>query len=64
MEHITQKYGSTQDQVQRNQEAIAARGEQLGFHFDMNKRAASTTPSMRIACCIGRKSRVAASRRP
>ena len=39
MEHITQKYGSTQDQVVRNQEAIAARGEQLGFHFDMNKRA-------------------------
>lgn len=39
MEHITQKYGSTQDQVQRNREAIAARGEQLGFHFDMNKRS-------------------------
>ena len=39
MEHITQKYGSTQDQVVRNQEAIAARGAQLGFQFDMNKRA-------------------------
>jgi predicted DsbA family dithiol-disulfide isomerase len=39
MEHITQKYGSTEDQVVRNREAIAARGEQLGFHFDMNKRS-------------------------
>jgi predicted DsbA family dithiol-disulfide isomerase len=39
MEHITQKYGSTQEQVVRNREAIAARGAQLGFHFDMNKRA-------------------------
>jgi len=39
MEHITEKYGSTEDQVTRNREAIAARGEQLGFHFDMNKRS-------------------------
>jgi predicted DsbA family dithiol-disulfide isomerase len=39
MEHITQKYGSTQEQVMRNREAIAARGAQLGFHFDMDKRA-------------------------
>jgi len=39
MEHITQKYGSTADQVARNREAIAARGEQLGFHFDMSKRS-------------------------
>ncbi len=39
MEHITQKYGSTEDQVVRNREAIAARGEQLGFHFGMNKRS-------------------------
>jgi len=39
MEHITEKYGSSQDQVMRNREAIAARGEALGFHFDMHKRA-------------------------
>lgn len=39
LEHITRKYGSTQDQVRSNQEAIAARGAQLDFHFDMNKRA-------------------------
>jgi predicted DsbA family dithiol-disulfide isomerase len=39
MEHITEKYGSSQDQVLRNQEAIATRGSQLGFRFDMAKRA-------------------------
>jgi predicted DsbA family dithiol-disulfide isomerase len=39
LEHITNKYGSSEEQVRRNQEAIAARGAQLGFNFDMNKRA-------------------------
>src|SRR3954468_14280711 len=38
-EHITQKYGSSQEQVLRNREAIAARGAQLGFNFDMARRA-------------------------
>ena len=38
MEHITEKYGSSEDEVMRNREAIAARGAQLGFHFDMQKR--------------------------
>ena len=38
MEHITEKYGSTQEQVMRNREAIASRGAQLGFTFDMAKR--------------------------
>lgn len=38
MEHITEKYGSTQEQVLRNRETIAARGAQLGFTFDMAKR--------------------------
>jgi predicted DsbA family dithiol-disulfide isomerase len=38
MEHVTQKYGSTPDQVMRNREAIKARGAQLGFVFDMDKR--------------------------
>src|SRR4051794_30065640 len=39
LEHITKKYGSSQEQVRRNQEAIAARGAQLGFNFDMTRRA-------------------------
>jgi predicted DsbA family dithiol-disulfide isomerase len=38
MEHITEKYGSTAEQVKRNQESIAARGAQFGFVFDMDRR--------------------------
>jgi predicted DsbA family dithiol-disulfide isomerase len=38
-EHIAQKYGSTPDQLARNQEAIRARGAALGFTFDMDKRS-------------------------
>jgi predicted DsbA family dithiol-disulfide isomerase len=38
MEHVTEKYGSTPEQVMRNREAIKARGAQLGFVFDMDKR--------------------------
>jgi predicted DsbA family dithiol-disulfide isomerase len=34
-----QKYGSTPEQLQRNQEAIRARGAELGFTFDMGKRS-------------------------
>lgn len=36
--HIARKYGSTADQVARNQEMIRARGAELGFVFDMSKR--------------------------
>ena len=38
MEHITEKYGSSPEQVVRNREAIRARGAELGFVFDMDKR--------------------------
>lgn len=38
-EHLAQKYGSTREQLLRNQEAIRARGEALGFTFDMGKRS-------------------------
>jgi predicted DsbA family dithiol-disulfide isomerase len=38
IEHITQKYGSTPEQTERNREAIRARGAELGFTFDMQKR--------------------------
>jgi len=38
-EHLVQKYGSTPEQLQRNQEAIRARGAELGFTFDMGKRS-------------------------
>jgi predicted DsbA family dithiol-disulfide isomerase len=38
-EHIAQKYGSTPEELQRNQEAIRARGAALGFTFNMDKRS-------------------------
>jgi predicted DsbA family dithiol-disulfide isomerase len=38
-EHLAQKYGSTREQLVRNQEAIRARGAELGFTFDMSKRS-------------------------
>jgi len=38
IEHITQKYGSTPEQIALNQQGIEARGRELGFTFDMGKR--------------------------
>ncbi|HEU4603538.1 MAG TPA: DsbA family oxidoreductase [Steroidobacteraceae bacterium] len=38
IEHLQQKYGSTPEQLVRNQEAIRERGAALGFTFDMEKR--------------------------
>ncbi len=38
-EHIAQKYGSTPEQLAQNQEAIRARGAELGFTFNMDKRS-------------------------
>lgn len=39
VEHIEQKYGSTREQIERSQEGIRTRGAELGFTFDMDKRA-------------------------
>ena len=39
VEHLAQKYGSTREQLLRNQEAIRARGAELGFTFEMGKRS-------------------------
>jgi predicted DsbA family dithiol-disulfide isomerase len=38
LEHLTQKYGATREQMQQNQETIRARGEEVGFKFDMDRR--------------------------
>jgi predicted DsbA family dithiol-disulfide isomerase len=38
-EHLVQKYGSTPEQLRHNQEAIRARGAELGFTFHMGKRS-------------------------
>lgn len=38
VEHLTGKYGITPEQAAQNGEAIRARGAQLGFVFDMDRR--------------------------
>src|SRR3989344_789857 len=38
-EHLQEKYGSTPEQLERNREAIAARGADLGFTFGKGKRS-------------------------
>jgi predicted DsbA family dithiol-disulfide isomerase len=38
LEHIAEKYGTTPDQIESNQETIRARGAEVGFQFDMDKR--------------------------
>jgi predicted DsbA family dithiol-disulfide isomerase len=39
VEHLGHKYGSTPEQLVKNQEAIRQRGAALGFTFDMTKRS-------------------------
>ncbi|TCS36256.1 putative DsbA family dithiol-disulfide isomerase [Paucimonas lemoignei] len=38
-EHLAEKYGLPPEQLERNREAIRARGEQVGFAFNMDKRS-------------------------
>ena len=38
-EHLHEKYGATPEQSQKNREAIAERGAQLGFTFNLDKRS-------------------------
>jgi predicted DsbA family dithiol-disulfide isomerase len=38
VEHLTQKYGTTAAEQERNREAIRQRGAELGFVFDTQKR--------------------------
>jgi predicted DsbA family dithiol-disulfide isomerase len=38
VEHIAEKYGSGPADIERNRHAIQARGAELGFTFDMQKR--------------------------
>jgi predicted DsbA family dithiol-disulfide isomerase len=39
VEHIAQKYGSTPADIERNRENIRSRGTDVGFEFNMQKRA-------------------------
>lgn len=38
VEHLGEKYGSPTEEIERSQELIRARGEEVGFTFDMRKR--------------------------
>ena len=38
-EHLNQKYGMSEEQGAQNRESIRARGESLGFTFNMDKRS-------------------------
>lgn len=37
-EHLAEKYGISEEQIERNREAIRARGESVGFTFSMERR--------------------------
>lgn len=39
VEHLTQKYGSSPEQIEHARAGIQARGAELGFEFDMGKRS-------------------------
>jgi predicted DsbA family dithiol-disulfide isomerase len=49
-EHISEKYGSTPEQSQKNREAIRARGAEVGFAFrtDGNSRIYNTFDAHRL----------------
>ncbi|WP_151446617.1 DsbA family oxidoreductase [Lacisediminimonas profundi] len=38
MEHLTQKYGASEEQMQANQKVIAERGAEVGFRFNLDRR--------------------------
>jgi predicted DsbA family dithiol-disulfide isomerase len=38
IEHIMQKYGSSADDIARSQASIRGHGQDVGFHFDLEKR--------------------------
>jgi predicted DsbA family dithiol-disulfide isomerase len=47
-EHLAQKYGSTPEQMARNQEGIRARGAALGFTFNQRPRIYNTLDAHRL----------------
>ncbi len=47
-EHLVQKYGSTSEQLERNREAIRARGAELGFVFNQRGRVYNTFDAHRL----------------
>jgi predicted DsbA family dithiol-disulfide isomerase len=51
-EHLGKKYGTTPEQILKNEETIRTRGEQVGFKFDMGKRTRiyNTFDAHRLLC--------------
>lgn len=47
-EHLLRKYGSTPQQLERNREAIRARGAELGFVFNRRERIYNTFDAHRL----------------
>ena len=47
-EHLIAKYGSTPEQLERNREAIRARGAELGFVFNRRDRVYNTFDAHRL----------------
>ncbi|MCP8466466.1 DsbA family oxidoreductase [Pseudomonas sp. ZM23] len=39
VEHLQRKYGSSAEEIARNQEHLRAMGEEVGVHFDLRKRS-------------------------
>lgn len=56
-EHLTQKYGSTPEQLAANREAIRARGAALGFTFNQRERVYNTFDAHRLLHWAGLESR-------
>jgi predicted DsbA family dithiol-disulfide isomerase len=58
-EHLSEKYRFTPEQLQQNREAIRARGEQVGFHFNLDKRSRTynTFDAHRLSCWAEEKGR-------
>lgn len=47
-EHLTEKYGSTPEQLQHNREMIRARGQDVGFTFNQRNRVYNTFDAHRL----------------
>jgi len=57
VEHLTEKYGSTPEQVERNGAAIRARGAALGFTFGKRSRTYNTFDAHRLLHWAGLEGR-------
>ncbi len=59
-EHLVRKYGSTPEQLERNREAIRARGAELGFVFNRRHRVYNTFDAHRLLHWAGLEGRALA----